>query len=181
MVALQVADLRLHGTAALAAFLFRARQSPRAAARTMYGGRTHVIVAAITFVDVRVGHTHAGVALDRRHRSRQRVAVVRVPRTEPRVDDPVAAVGRGDRHLLAKLVPLVCFPFADAEHFRLVQAVELTAVGPLLRVQAFAQREQFRQRLVRFGHTLRRMSRITRPSHVRSFLSWRRIRLNCLA
>ncbi len=111
-------------------------------------------MAAIALIDVRVGHAHAHaharVLLDRRHRCGQSVAVVRIAPAQLGSDDPVVAVGRRDGHLLAKLVPLVRLPLADAHHLRLVQAGELLAVGPLLGVQTFAQGEQFGQRLVRF-------------------------------
>jgi len=118
----------------------------------MHGRRTRIIVAAIAFIDIGVGHVHARVVLDRCHRCGQGVAVVRVAPAQLGSDDPVATVGRRDSHLLAKLVSLVRLALADAHHLWLVQAVELLAVGPLLRVQTFAQGEQFGQRLVRLGH-----------------------------
>ena len=111
----------------------------------MHAGVTGIIVAPITLVDVRVGHTHTGRVLDRGNGLRQCVAVVRIPRTQFDADDPVASVGCRDGYLLAEFVTLVSLAFADAHHLGLVKAVELSAVGLFLSVQAFAEPQQFLQ------------------------------------
>ena len=65
VVALEMTDLRLHGSAALATLFFRSRQIARTASRQMHAGFPRIIMAAIAFVDVRVDDAHASRLFDR--------------------------------------------------------------------------------------------------------------------
>ncbi|GLS36975.1 hypothetical protein GCM10010869_25670 [Mesorhizobium tianshanense] len=96
-----------------------------------------------------------------------------------------AALQRGgDRDLDAELIGLVGLTLADAFHLGSVQGIDLLAALALALVpDAPGKRQRQGEELGQFGlpASLRVMSRITAPSMVRSRLSARLARLNCLA
>ena len=94
---------------------------------------------------------HAGCLLDRGHRRCQRVAIVRIALAKLDADNPVAAIGRGNGHFLAKLITLSRLALADAFYLGFVETVELVLVTWILGAQAFALGKQRLQGLVRLG------------------------------
>ncbi len=63
---------------------------------------------------------------------RQGVTVIGIAVDGPGTEKPAAPAGRCDTDLATELVSLVCFPLADAFHFRLVNTVDFVCVLSLL-------------------------------------------------
>lgn len=137
-------------------------------------------MSTIAVINEAVCHVDLSDLFCRGDRLFQCVPIVRVPLAKSNSHNPVVAICRGHPNLLAKFVTLVIFPIADALHFRFVQAVIFVLILLLLSMHTLAQDQQSFRAASDCG-TLRRMSRITRPSQVLSFRNRFRIRLNCLA
>ena len=110
IVGLALTDLRPRRCGICDASFFRSRQIARTASRQMHAGFPRIIMAAIAFVDVRVGHTYAGRLLYRGNGFGQRMAIVRIAFAQVDTHDPVGSVRDRHRHILTERVN-ACEPF----------------------------------------------------------------------
>src|SRR5918995_4005472 len=124
----QVADHRFYRCPPLHLAL-ESRCGPAYLARDPDLEAVWVIVPAITLVDMRALDFNPGYRRHIGHRSRQRVAVIRVAVQRPGMQHELATLGlcdrSGDAHLAAELIRCAGFALADALHFRRMQGIDL--------------------------------------------------------
>jgi len=109
VIALEVADLRFDRAASTPTLSLGTRHVLPTLPGNVHLDATGVAMTPIAFVDVRISYCYTSDILNRRQCVAQRVTVIRIVRHQWGCYDPVAAIGRRHRHLLAKPVPLVGF------------------------------------------------------------------------
>src|ERR1035438_7422050 len=98
----------------------------------MHGDRTVIVVASIAHVHVRLTDLGPDYVFNLLHLYSQRVAIIRISREALGADEPSATTAYRDTHLVAELILLARFALGDAFDLRLVYAVDLVLVMPLL-------------------------------------------------
>ena len=93
-------------------------------------------MAAITHVDMHLADRVTDHPFHLLHLRCQSVAVIGTSRKAPCSDEPSAATAHRYADLVAKLVRLACLTLGDAFNRRLMHAVDLVLVVPLLGVDA---------------------------------------------
>ena len=146
------------------------------------------IVAAIAAVGDNAREARANLALHVGNDLFQRMAVIGIAGQRRHMGDELPAFRAmergGDRNFDAKLIRAMRLAFPDAFDLGRVQGIDFSAALVLALVaHPFGQPQRLTKtsRKAAFPLVLRAMSRMTRPSIVRSRRNARRARLNCLA
>ena len=108
----------------------------------MHRRSARVIVAAIAHVHMHLANPLPDHALDLFHLLGQRVTIVGVARETPRADQPSAPAGNCHAHFVAELKLLARLAFGDALDLRLMYAVDLVLIVPLLGMDSMRRLKQ---------------------------------------